>query len=135
MIETLPQSETPATEEPMETSESPAPPVENGENKENQDTPQASAEPAKTEDINMGEEKQTENTEKVGTTNSWLLSNILCLLMFLLGYSIAMCCFNSNLTDFAFKSKSEFLNIKNCRLSSGVAFFSRLTFTIAFTMY
>ena len=131
MIETLPQSETPATEEPMETSESPAPPVENGENKENQDTPQASAEPAKTEDINMGEEKQTENTEKVGTTNSWLLSNILCLLMFLLEYSIAMSCFNSNLTDFAFKSKSEFVNIK-CRLSSGVAFFSRLTFTIAF---
>ena len=65
MIETLPQSETPATEEPMETSESPAPPVENGENKENQDTPSAPAEQTKTEDSNMGEEKQTENAEKV----------------------------------------------------------------------
>ena len=55
MIQTLPQCETPATEEA----------IENGENKENQDTPPASAEPTKTEDTNMGEEKQTENAEKV----------------------------------------------------------------------
>jgi len=66
MIETLPPSETPATEEPMET-ESPAPPVVNGENKENQDAPPAPAEPTKTEDTNMGEEKQTENAEKKPT--------------------------------------------------------------------
>ena len=65
MIEPLPQSETPATEEAMESSESLSPPIENGENKENQDTPPASAEPTKTEDTNMGEEKQTENAEKV----------------------------------------------------------------------
>ena len=42
MIQTLPQCETPATEEPMESSESLSPPIENGENKENQDTPSAS---------------------------------------------------------------------------------------------
>ena len=42
MIQTLPQCETPATEEPMESSESLSPPIENGENKENQDTLSAS---------------------------------------------------------------------------------------------
>ena len=64
MIETLPPSETPVTEEPMEISDSPAPPVVNGENKENQDA-QPPAETTKTEDANMSEEKQTTDSEKV----------------------------------------------------------------------
>ena len=73
MIETLPpSSETPAavtTDEPMETSVSPSPPVVNGENKENQDAPPI-AEPSKTDDANanIDEEKQTPDAEKVHHT-------------------------------------------------------------------